>query len=206
MRVLVMLLAVAGALFTDIGESSSARPEFAPSIGRLNYAGYKERRHCTAFLIAPTIAMTAKHCLEGLQPDQVHVLLGYDQGVWREHLRSAGFWHSPDGNDIAAVCLASPAKAPPFAIQAENAEQDDQLTIYGYGLPGVHRLSKRSCRVSTVTRRGGLLLDCPVTSGTSGGPVFSSDLSSVVAVVSATRRHDSLAISVPALRPEDICS
>ena len=178
----------------------------AHSIGRLNYAGYKKRQHCTAFLVAPKIAMTAAHCIEGLQPPDVHLLLGYDRGSWREHLRPSHFWRSPDGEDLAALCLAQPAGAEPLTLRASTAEQNQQLSVLGYGLPGVHRVSRKNCRVKAISPRGALVLDCPVTKGTSGGPVLTEQLSSLLAVMSATTKRESLAISIPPLDLTKICS
>ncbi len=150
--------------------------------------------------------MTAAHCIEGLQPDQVHLLLGYDRGGWREHLRTTHFWLSPDGEDLAALCLAQPASAAPLAMRAVSAERNQALTVLGYGLPGVHRMSRRDCRAKAVSPGGALILDCPVTKGTSGGPVLTEQLSAVLAVMSATTKKESLAISIPRLDLSKLCS
>lgn len=197
------LLAALGFAFPSLADSSP----HSESIGRLNYAGYKKRQHCTAFLVAPQIAMTAAHCVEGLQPDQVHLLLGYDRGSWREHLRTTHFWLSPDGEDLAALCLARPASAPPLGLRVEEtAKQDQTLSVLGYGLPGVHRMSRKDCRVKAISPGGALILDCPVTKGTSGGPVLTQKLSAVFAVMSATTKRESLAVSIPQLDLSKLCS
>ncbi len=191
-----------GFAFPSLADSSP----HSESIGRLNYAGYKKRQHCTAFLVAPQIAMTAAHCVEGLQADEVHLLLGYDRGSWREHLRATRFWLSPDGEDLAALCLARPASAPPLDLRVEAAERDQRLSVLGYGLPGVHRMSRKDCRVKAISPGGALILDCPVTKGTSGGPVLTRQLSAVFAVMSATTKKESLAVSIPPLDLARLCS
>lgn len=179
--------------------------EAAAAIGRLNYAGYKQRRHCTAFLVAPQVAMTAAHCLDGLEPDQVHLLLGYDRGGWQQHLRANGFWRSPDGKDLAALCLTGPARAAPLAVTAGEVAPGEELSILGYGLPSVHLLSRRDCLVNADSPQDGVLLNCPVSKGTSGGPVLSRTNEEVVAVISATTREQSIAVPMPPLDVNALC-
>ena len=185
--------------------ASALDSEAAAAIGRLNYAGYKQRRHCTAFLVAPQVAMTAAHCLDGLEPDQVHLLLGYDRGGWQQHLRADGFWRSPDGKDLAALCLTQPANAAPLAVTAGEVAPGEELSILGYGLPSVHLLSRRDCLVKADTPRDGVVLNCPVSKGTSGGPVLSRTSEEVVAVISATTREQSIAVPMPPLDVNALC-
>lgn len=206
MRSFAFLCSVVVALFLASPSVLSLDRDAAHAIGRLNYAGYKTRQHCTAFLVAPKIAMTAAHCVDGLQPADIHLLLGYDRGNWREHFRVTGVWLSPNGDDLAALCLTHPANAAPLELHKLAAERDQKISIMGYGLPGVHRMSQKSCRVKAVSPGGSLLLNCPVTKGTSGGPVLSPELSAVFAVISATTKSESLAISVPQLDLEQLCS
>ncbi len=206
MRSLAFLCGVVLALLFSMPPVLSRDRDAADSIGRLNYAGYKKRVHCTAFLVSPKIAMTAAHCIEGLQPEDVHLLLGYDRGSWREHLRATHFWLSPNGEDLAALCLAQPAGAEPLTLHAVTAKQNQAISVLGYGLPGVHRMSRKNCQVKAISPRGGLVLDCPVTKGTSGGPVLTEQLSAVFAVMSATTKRESLAISIPPLDLTKLCS
>ena len=197
MRGLAILCGLLVALSLLLPPAAALDAKTASSIGRLNYAGFKEQQHCTAFLVAPQVAMTAAHCLDGLEPDQVHLLLGYDRGGWQEHLRADGFWRSPDGKDLAALCLTQPAQAVPLAVTAGEVASGEELAVLGYGLPSVHLLSRRDCLVEADSPRDGVLLNCPVSAGTSGGPAFSRTSEEVVAVVSATTEEQSIAVSVP---------
>ena len=56
---------------------------------------------------------------------------------------------------------------------------------------------QRDCLVEADSPRDGVLLNCPVSAGTSGGPAFSRTSEEVVAVVSATTEEQSIAVSVP---------
>ena len=199
MRGLAILCGLLVALSLPLPPAAALDAERASAIGRLNYAGFKEQQHCTAFLVAPQVAMTAAHCLDGLEPDQVHLLLGYDRGGWQEHLRADGFWRSPDGKDLAALCLTQPAQAVPLAVTAGEVAPGEELAVLGYGLPSVHLLSRRDCLVEADSPRDGVLLNCPVSEGTSGGPAFSRTSEEVVAVISATTEEQSIAVSVPSL-------
>lgn len=199
MRGLAILCGLLVALSLPLTPTAALDAETASSIGRLNYAGFKQKQHCTAFIVAPQVAMTAAHCLDGLEPDQVHLLLGYDRGGWQEHLRANGFWRSPNGEDLAAVCLMQPARAAPLAVTAGEVAPGEELAILGYGIPSVHLLSRRDCLVNAVSPRDGVLLNCPVSKGTSGGPVLSRTSEEVVAVISTTTQEQSIAVSVPPL-------
>lgn len=199
MRGLVILCGFLAALSLSPPPATALDEEDASAIGRMNYAGYKTRQHCTAFLVAPQVAMTAAHCIDGLEPDQVHLLLGYDRGSWQQHLRAKGFWRSPDGEDLAALCLAEPAQAAPLSVAPGEVAPGEELAILGYGLPSVHLLSRRDCLVDALSPRGGVVLNCPVSKGTSGGPVFSRTTEAVVAVISATTQEQSVAAPLPTL-------
>ena len=153
MRGLAILCGLLVALSLPLPPAAALDAETASSIGRLNYAGFKEQQHCTAFLVAPQVAMTAAHCLDGLEPDQVHLLLGYDRGGWQEHLRADGFWRSPDGKDLAALCLTQPAQAVPLAVTAGEVAPGEELAVLGYGLPSVH-LCRAGIAWSRPTRHG----------------------------------------------------
>ena len=205
MRGLVILCGLLVALTLPGPPAVAVDSETAAAIGRLNYAGFKEKQHCTAFLVGPQVAMTAAHCLDGLEPDQVHLLLGYDRGSWQQHLRAGSFWRSPDGEDIAALCLKELANAAPLAVTAGGVAPGEELSVLGYGLPSVHLLSRRDCLVKADTAQDGVVLNCPVSKGTSGGPVLSRTSEEVVAVMSASSQDGSLAVAVPTLDVLSLC-
>ncbi len=175
------------------------------AIGRLNHAGYRQQRHCTAVLVAPKIALTAAHCLEGLKASESHLLLGYDRGQWREHLRPDRL--VPLGRDLAALCLARPAKTQPLPMAKSDVPDDERLTAAGYGRPAVHRLQRHACRVVARDGKGALRLDCPLSPGNSGGPLLSAadGDEAVIAITVASNATQSLAIEIGPARQEGLC-
>lgn len=167
----------------------------AGAIGRLNYAGYKATRHCTAFLVGSRVAVTAAHCVEGLQAAELHLLLGYDRGAWREHLRSEAFTRDAEGLDLAALCLRAAAAAVAFPWAEAAPRPGEALVVWGYGRPRIHALSRRDCPVLASAGRQ-VTLDCAVAPGTSGAPVLRPTETGyeVVAVVSAARGRTAIAV------------
>jgi hypothetical protein len=134
-----------------------------PAIGRLNHAGYARRRHCTAFAVAPRVALTATHCLARIAPDRTTLLFGYARMVWLaegQPLRAVDL-----GADLAALCLAADAPATlPVAAAAAGP-----VTAVGYGTPRTHLQHRVACRIAAVAGRDALL-DCAGTQGTSAAP------------------------------------
>lgn len=57
---------------------------------------------CTGFAVAPTVMLTAAHCLwlpatrHYIQPEDVHVLMGYAMGQYRLHAQVTRFVIAPD--------------------------------------------------------------------------------------------------------------
>lgn len=178
----------------------------AEAIGRLNYAGYKASRHCTAFLTGAREAVTAAHCLERLQAGDLHLLLGYDKGAWREHLRPGSVEPAPDGRDLARICLKSPASAQSYPWSDTPPRRGETLVVLGYGRPRIHAQSRRDCPVLAASARE-VTLDCAVAPGTSGAPVLRRTEAGyeVVAVVSAARAGTAIAVRPPAEPAAESC-
>ncbi len=183
-------------------EGASLEP-VAPAIGRFNHAGYADRRHCTAFLVAPRTAVTAAHCLAGVDAGRTHVLLGYDRVAWREHIVPASGRAAADGRDLAVLCLSAPAAADPLPVAVAGPERGEAIRAVGYGQPAVHRLTTRACAVAAPLGEGRFLMDCGVSPGTSGGPVLrrTDEGAEVVGVVSESARASAVFV---ALRPDDV--
>ena len=176
-----------------------------PAVGRLNHAGYRTRQHCTAFLVGPGLALTAAHCVDGLRPGDLHLLLGYRQGAWEAHLRPTAVRPEPGGADVAALCVDGGAPWLPMA-QTPPAV-GERLLVLGYGRPRVHALTATSCTVMAYDGGGRLRLDCPLPPGASGAPVLrpTADGHEAVAVISMSSRTASLAIRAPALADPALC-
>ncbi len=175
------------------------------AIGRLNHAGYRQKRHCTAVLIAPDIALTATHCLAGLDPHESHLLLGYDRGSWREHLRPRAAQDL--GQDLTALCLTTQAKAAPLPLADQAPQANEPLVVSGYGSPSVHRLNEKVCRAPQVGSNA-FRLDCPLAPGNSGGPVLrrTAEGDAVVGIVSASNKISGLAIWIGAAKAPHLCT
>ena len=167
----------------------------AGSIGRLNYAGFKAARHCTAFLVGARVAVTAAHCVARLRAADLHLLLGYDKGAWREHLRPVEVTRDAGGADLAVLCLEAAAAAVAFPWAEAAPRPGETLVVWGYGRPRIHALTRRDCPVLASARRE-IALDCAVAPGTSGAPVLRPTGTGyeVVAVVSAARGRAAIAV------------
>ena len=165
------------------------------AVGRLNFAGYRAARHCTAFLVGAQTAATAAHCLEGLRATDLHLLLGYDKGPWREHLRPGSAETAGRGADLALLCLPQAALTTPFPWSEAAPEPGEELIVQGYGRPRIHAQTRRACPVLTASA-GRVILDCPVAPGTSGAPVLRRTDSGyeAVAVVSASQGRTAIAV------------
>ncbi|WP_420393706.1 trypsin-like serine peptidase [Acuticoccus sp.] len=167
-----------------------AQDDADPAVGRLNHAGYRHKRHCTAFAVAPRVVVTAAHCLAGLEPQRAHLLFGYARMDWVAHVAPAFAVTLED--DVALLCLAD--RAPAQLAVGPAPAAGDAVTVVGYGRPVRHLQSRAACRV--LEGGGALVLDCPQSPGASGGPVLNA-AGEAVAVVSRTAATRSLATVLP---------
>ena len=153
--------------------------------GRLNLGG----GFCSGALIAPDLVVTAAHCLyaprTGVErlPERLTFVAGYRMMKHQGFAKAARFAIHPDyaftgeagmeeiAADLALVRLAEPLAPAPFGLAA-GIEEGDEVTILSYARDRPEIPSLQSpCGV--LARRGAVaVLDCDVTWGVSGAPVF----------------------------------
>ena len=197
--------AVAAALaLGPLAAASQEGPATVPAVGRLNHAGYRERQHCTVSLIGPREAVTARHCVEGLPPGDLHVLLGYDRGEFAEHRRVASVEASPDW-DIARLCLDAPAAVAPLGSSSDRPAPGE-ARARGYPRSQAHAQEEKTCHLAPMAGRPQAALDCPLEQGMSGAPVRvgEGEAARVTGVASASNARASLIVLLDAL-PEGGC-
>lgn len=174
-------------------------------VGRLNVAGYRAS-FCTAALISPDRLLTAAHCVVSARtgrPYQItdlHFTAGWRTGTFTAHRRITSVAIHPDyriggsvmenvPSDLAVLTLESPIS--PFEVKnyptAGAPAQGADVTLLSYGRDRAHALSiQEPCQVRGL-RPGAAVLNCDVTYGASGSPVFGDGPAGpeIVAVISA---------------------
>lgn len=167
----------------------------APSLGEAPWSSLarvntEAGTHCTGVVVAPRRIATAAHCLVAprtgrrLRAESVHVLIGYDRGGYRTHIRvqaiaiAPGFVperRGPAGADWAILELERDAPAPPLSL-AIDATPGTPAMLGGWQRDRAHALrADTACRiVARVRDASGPLLrhDCNATAGASGGPLL----------------------------------
>lgn len=148
------------------------------SIGRLNVAGFRVRRHCTAALVSTDLVLTARHCLTGLgggvwaDPSKVHFLAGYARGRFSAHRTASGY--IPVGREATLVRLSAPVDLPPLPIHDGSAPPTGAaLAQAGYSADKSHVLTVDPACSFLGARPGGRWRhDCEAVSGDSGSPLL----------------------------------
>ncbi len=145
--------------------------------------------HCTGVLVAPTMMLTAAHCMVDrrtkrfIGAGQIHALLGYDRGSYTKHAIATGYQlaatYRPGQpgdpfQDIAVLHFDAAVGASAIPLAAEDARPGQAVMLGGYGQDRPEAiLADDHCTVTAHTDGAPALLhDCAATSGTSGGPVF----------------------------------
>lgn len=175
--------------------------------------------HCSGVLIAPSVVLTAAHCLYNprtramLQPLSLHVLFGYERGQYRWHrlvtrfTLGAGFdgkRGGPQASDWARLELAAPVSLPPLPLQGHAAAEGTAAALAGYNQDRSQLLlADLRCNVLRVVAIPGggafLVHDCEGTRGTSGGPLLVRNGAgwAVVAIAIGAGRAENLALAPP---------
>lgn len=173
-------------------------------VGRLNIDG---RRFCTATLIAADLALTAAHCLyhpktmRPIPPGALRFVAGLRLGGFAAARRVVATATHPayafDGraslrsmvSDVALLKLETPVagrQAAAFAV-GRFGDREKHIALVSYSRDRANAPSiERGCAVTTALWPVAAL-DCEVTYGASGAPVFAEgpDGPRVIAVVSA---------------------
>ncbi|NKB50488.1 MAG: trypsin-like serine protease [Alphaproteobacteria bacterium] len=172
----------------------AAGPDPDAAIARLNHAGHRTIRHCTAVLTGPNRALTAAHCIDGIPYRHVHLLRGYERGAWLEHMQPDGLVADDPAKDIVTLCLGRDDERPFVPVSRRPVNVGETVTILGYGRPRVQLLNRASCRITAIRPDDSFVVDCPMAKGNSGAPVLRAVDAGyeVVGIVSGTTSESAL--------------
>ena len=146
---------------------------------------------CTGFLVAPSVIMTAAHCLwrdeaaNFVQPSSIHFMLGYDTGAWRATARAVHVVIAPAYDpfhplrtsqaDHATIVLDHPLIGKNELLPVIRATPGMPAMLGGYQQDRKElAMGDMACHVTAV--RGQLIdHDCAATRGASGAPLLVRD-------------------------------
>ncbi|MBV9553155.1 MAG: trypsin-like serine protease [Alphaproteobacteria bacterium] len=177
---------------------------------------------CTGALIAPTVVLTAAHCLYNrrtgalLQPGSVHVLFGFGRGDYAWHglvkayvtgaeFAAAGKEGPPEADWARLELAGAPAATAPLPLAAAPPQAGDAVALPGYGQDRNQVLLIDRCKITGVAAgpRGGALVthDCAAIHGTSGGPLLARSAAGWTVVGVNIGRSRTASIALPAVTP-----
>jgi len=172
------------------------------AVGRLNVAGFRARRHCTATLVADDLALTARHCLAGflgqewVAPSQVHFLPGYAHGSYIDHRRAIGF--ELVGDEAVLVRLSGVASMAPIPVASQKTTPGMALFEAGYsGDRGQVLTVDPACRFLGWSQDGLWRHDCRAIGGDSGAPILVDTGDGLAVAAIHVGRRDGVGLAEP---------
>lgn len=176
---------------------------------------------CTAVLISQNYALTAAHCLflkntgRYLPAQSFHLIFGYENQQFRDHLRVSAFYVSPKyeptrpyetlASDWALLSISGQPTTRPLDISQPYNTAESLLMTAGYSHQTPYAMTAdRQCRFVGRSHDGSLIYDtCHAPAGFSGAPVIVSNADkrshSIVGIHVANQvwQAQSIAIAIP---------